>query len=382
MAIPISEYISIGNTVLGTGTGTASSAGLVFTSTAMLAEVPSAYATTKAAYEAGTVVSMSKDDIDACFNSASDIVGFATAYFGVASNVTTLHVAKILAADTDSEAAFNRVTETQGFTNFRSFTLLGKTLTADDSLVDIATANAGNGFQYLMFIPTLVSTASADSADVMNIAGCHLVQCANATDYLVARCMAWAASIDYNQSNASSTLMYKNLGTNTATVSTLAGKTTADALRVNYIGDVQTHGIQRKFYQKGVNMDGMDAGVFLDAAWLSGQIESGWFGLVGSVGKVPANVTGSSMVRGMVVGVAQRALENGIILADKPLTETQEIEVNQYANNTAAAGKVNTTGYYVDTKIVADGDDYVCQYILIYAKADNIVKVVGSHILV
>ena len=85
----------------------------------------------------------------------------------------------------------------------------------------------------------------------------------------------------------------------------------------------------------------------------------------------------------MVIDVAERALDNGCILNDKPLSDSVRAEINMYANNANAADVVTRNGYYIDAQIVTESGSgkYVCQYILIYAKADHIMKVAGTHII-
>jgi hypothetical protein len=129
-------------------------------------------------------------------------------------------------------------------------------------------------------------------------------------------------------------------------------------------------------------MDGVDSGVVRDRLWLEGEIQAGWFNLNSGTVKVEASYVGAAKVRAMVVGVATRAVDNGVILIDKPLTDAQIAEIASLTGNATAADSVVNTGYYVDSKILPDGDRYICQYTLVYAKGDHIGKVTGANYLV
>ena len=129
-------------------------------------------------------------------------------------------------------------------------------------------------------------------------------------------------------------------------------------------------------------MNGVDMGTMRDAAWIKGQIEAGYFNLQLSVQKLAADLSGEAKVTNLILGVANRAIGNGCILIDKPLSAEQLAAVNTYAGNDAAADQVQSTGYYVSTQIVQVDGKYHVQYTLIYGKGDHIVKVDGTHIVV
>lgn len=98
--------------------------------------------------------------------------------------------------------------------------------------------------------------------------------------------------------------------------------------------------------------------------------------------KIPADASGEALVSNLVVGVANRGIDAGVILLEKPLDAEQVSLVNAYANDDMAASNLQSVGYYVSTEIVKVSEKYHVQYTLIYGKGDHIVKVSGSHILV
>lgn len=384
MAIPIKKYINIGSTVLGNTVGERDLSGLVFTDETMNATVPAEYSTIKTDYTAGKAVALSYNGINACFPSTSKIAKFAAKYFSYRTSTSTpkvLNVAKYTptsssgtAGDSEKSAYDSVVAE---FTNFGSFTFLGANIA---NLVQVATAAKEN--------KALCIIAVDDDEDSwpteFKTEGVHCVigKAESGVNYAAWMPMAWFASVNYDIENASGTMDYKEFGAEVATITTGEAKDTADAARMNYIGQVQIYGAQRKFYQKGVNGDGVDIGVYRDKVWLESEIEIGWFNLVGGTNKIPANDGGVAQVYGMIVSAAENAITSGIILRDKPLSATALQQIATYTTDPKAIEAVQTLGYFVAAKLVQDGDTYAVQYLLIYAKGDHIGKVEGSHVIV
>lgn len=369
MAIPISEYISITNRVVNPVLNGRDFSGLVFAGVAMKSGSPY-----KADYEGNgsvepKVVSITRDEIAACFDD-TDFIAYISRYFGYTGGTrraTTLHLAYIKENEGLVDA-YTRVTK--DFINFGAFTVY-----ASDDYDDrtaMATANNGNEYGWTYIALTDSENQATDAAALAGQMMTHLT-------HADVEALAWYASVDYNAAGSSGTIDYKQFASGTPTIDTKAAKTVADNLKVNYIGRVQNYGNGMSFYQKGVNMDGTDLGVVRDACWISHQIASGYFALQTSVQKIPASYVGCAMVRNIVVGVATRAIENGSILIEKPLTDEQRAVIAAYTNNENAAEEVSIYGYYVDAKIVETNK---VQYTLVYAKGDHINKVDGLHILI
>lgn len=387
MAINMKRYIDIGTTVVNELTGSRDFSALVFTKDAMKSSVTSSDAN-KVAYEAGNVISLAKDEVGTYFADSTDIFKFATKYFGYTSltgrSPNRINIAFV---DTDETAnvRFNEVVES--FVNFGTVTFIGSGFTigtaGSNGLLDVASSNQNFGMQYLFVVPVKDSDIGSDGHTLFHdIHGTHIVLENDSDAYPAWRACAWAASLNYDDINASSTLMFKKFGNTDGAVKTDALADKYDKARINYVGLVQTRADTVQFYQTGVNADGLDAGVYIDSAWIQSRIDEGWFALATGTNKIPANGTGLAIVRAMILGVAERALENGCILADKPLTNEQIALVNQYAGNTAAADAVQTTGYYIAAMIELIDGKYTIKYTLVYSKGDHISKVVGTHVLV
>lgn len=390
MAIPISAYIDITSKVVQGTVGSRDFSGLVFTKDTMLATVPSAYADIKTDYAAGKPVALTQDGIKECFASDTDIYKYASNYFGYNGGnhaPAVLNVACVLSTGTDvyetALTAYNRVLGQ--FTNFGACAFIGGfELGAAESggLLDVATANEGNNC--LLVVASTPTNESTYSTALASCTMTHLViGPASDTDGMASwMCVAWFASVDYTKTDASATIDYKQFAGQTAVVTDLATKQAYDGDHANYIGLVQVNGTDMSFYQTGVNMDGVDTGVVRDRMWMEGEIQAGWFNLNSGVQKVEASYSGAAKVKAMVVDAATKAVENGCILVEKPLDDTQIAQIRSITNDDSASDTVQSTGYYVATSIVKSGNRYVCQYTLVYAKGDHIGKVTGTNYLV
>ena len=374
MGIPISEYIDVNSKVLTNTIGERDLSGLVFTNETMLATVPDEYNTIKTDYSAGKAVSLSYNGVIACFGSSAKVSVFASKYFGYSTSTNSPKVLNVAKYTTGSEKdAYDAVIAE--FTNFGSFTFLGADI---DNLVDIAAVAKQNKSQ--MFIAVDDNEVSWPATFKFEGVHCVIGKPVSGTNYASWMPMAWYACVNYSLPRSAATIDYKEFNEE-ATVTTLEGKTAADAAMMNYIGQVQVYGTQLKFYQKGVNGDGVDLGVYRDKVWLESEVEIGWFNLVGGANRIPANDSGIASVYSMLVGIANDSKDNGIILADKPLSNVAKQKILTYTSNPKAIGTIQSEGYYIETKLVQDGDSYICQYLLIYAKGDHIGKVEGSHVL-
>ena len=387
MAINMKRYIDIGTTVVNELTGSRDFSALVFTKDAMKSSITSSDAN-KVAYAAGNVISLSKDEVGTYFADSTDIFKFATKYFGYTSLVgrspNRINIA-FVNTDETANVRFSEVTES--FVNFGTFTFIGDGFTigtvGSNGLLDVAYSNQNFGMSYLFVVNAKDSDIVSDGHTLFHdIHGTHIVLAKDGDAYPAWRACAWAASLNYDDINASSTLMFKKFGNTEGAVKTDADADKYDKARINYVGLVQTRADTVQFYQTGVNADGLDAGVYLDSAWIQSRIDEGWFALATNTNKIPANETGLAIIRAMIISVAERAIANGCILIDKPLTNDQIQQVNMYTGNTGAASAIQTSGYYISASIEQTDGKYVMKYTLVYSKGDHISKVVGSHILV
>lgn len=368
MGIPISKYIDIKSKIIAASSGSPDFSALVFATDAMVTTVTDDV--TKD-YAAGKAVVLTADNYATYFASTTSIYKFAAKYFGYEGAPDRLNVAKWSGTASAAITAYNTVLDS--FSNFGTVTFLGATA----ALTDIASAVASTNYVFVdVGTSSNISTLATSYKDNTNV---FLMLGTDKIDAWMP--CAWYAAVDYDSGSASDTIDYRTFANVTATVTDGASKDKYDALNVNYIGKVQVYGDERQFMQTGVLMDGTDLGVFRDKAWIQAMIEIGWFDLAQN-GKVPANSTGATLVRNMIITVVTKAINNGAILIDKTLTDTQTARIQQYTQSSSAANEVQVTGYYIDSQIVLDGEKYKIQYTLVYAKGDHINKVGGTHYLV
>lgn len=381
MSIPIDNYIDVNVEVTSALVGERDFSGLLFTTEAMKETVPDSLANVKTAYSgtSAKAVSLTYSEIAALFDANSKTVKFAAKYFGYSAAGSSPRVLNIAKYTVGSEStAFNSVI--QDFTNFGSVAFLGGNDDTNDSIDPLASAAGNLGVAFIATVDA--GDAYPDFATHENV---HTVigNPEDGVNYAAWMPMAWYASVNYNSPNASGSINYKQFGGETATINTSAGKSAADTANVNYIGQVQVYGSNIAFYQRGINGDGKtELGVFRDTVWLKSYIESAWFNLAGGMKKIPANASGAGYVYSLVTEAASKAVTNGVILVDKPLSVSAKSTITMYAGDAGAADTVQTQGFYVTTKLVETDGKYACQYLLIYAKADSIFKVEGTHTLV
>lgn len=386
MAIPIRNYIEIKTQLVQSIAGERDFSGMVFSSDSMKDTVPAAYSEAKSNYNDGKPVALDSDGIAACFATSSDVAVFAGKYFAYNGGTKTPSILNVCKVLTTPKAAYDLcTTET---VNFGAFTFLGDFDLGTESsgdLLEVAKANDNFDAMLQMVIACGSSDVSTYASALSGLSMTHLVVSTpadSATNFGAAPAVSWYASVNYNSVNSSATIDYKQFGGEPAEVTDGTTKASYDTLRANYIGEVKTYGSTIRFYQTGVNMNGVDMGVMRDASWIKGQIEAGYFDLQLNSQKLAADLSGEAAITNLVIGVANRAIGNGSILIDKPLDATQIATINRYANDDNASDQVQATGYYIATEIVKVDAKYHVQYTLIYGKGDHIVKVDGTHVLV
>ena len=154
------------------------------------------------------------------------------------------------------------------------------------------------------------------------------------------------------------------------------------SINANFYGLTQTNGKSFAFLQCGFCSNGEDAGTYCNELWLKSAVATSFMNLCLRVNKIPANTTGSAMIRAAIVGDVKKALDNGTILVGKPLTEEDIAEVSRWTNNEDAYLDVQNDGYWLDVVIEKVENEWIAKYYLVYAKADGIRFCDGSHILI
>ena len=383
MAISQSKYIRIGSNVNTTALGSRDFSGLVFTKSATQS---TARCETKTSYETnGDVVGLSSlADVGKCFGTTSDEYKFAEKYFGYVSKdgscAMTLNFKKMGESETPSAA----ISGVQAITNnFGSFTFLGEF--TDDQLAAAAGVNSGFDHRYLFCVGyEYADTASASTkmAKFADAVGTFVYFGADAFGAAIP--MAMLGAIDFNRSNSTICFMFKQIAKETAVITNDTDFDTMKSINANFYGLTQTNGKSFSFLQCGFCSNGEDAGTYCNELWLKSAVATSFMNLCLRVNKIPADATGSAMIRAAIVGDVKKALDNGTILVGKPLTEEDIAEVSRWTNNEDAYLDVQNDGYWLDVVIEKDeeGKEWIAKYYLVYAKADGIRFCNGSHVLV
>lgn len=198
-----------------------------------------------------------------------------------------------------------------------------------------------------------------------------------------AAAMGILCATDYDQAESAPTLMYKKANGVSASVSTDSDYEDLVGIRCNFFGLTKTYGSSYTFYQPGVNGDGTDTAIEMNDIWLRGIITTDLMTLLTNMPKIPANSSGMASIYTVVDTAAQRALNAGVILANKNLSAEKKILVRSYAGGDEdAVDNVYSQGYHISCQLVERDNEYVCKYVLIYSKGDSIKKIEGSHVLV
>ena len=383
MAISQSKYIRIGSNVNTTALGSRDFSGLVFTKSAMQSTAPSE---TKTSYETkGDIVGLSSlADVGKCFGTTSDEYKFAEKYFRYVSKdgscAMTLNFKKMGESEIPSAA----ISGVQAITNnFGSFTFLGEF--TDDQLAAAAGVNSGFDHRYLFCVGYEYADTASASTKMEKFADAIGTFVYFGDDAFGAAIpMAMLGAIDFNRANSTICFMFKQIAKEIAVITNDTDFDTMKSVNANFYGLTQTNGKSFSFLQCGFCSNGEDAGTYCNELWLKSAVATSFMNLCLRVNKIPADATGSAMIRAAIVGDVKKALDNGTILVGKPLTEEDIAEVSRWTNNEDAYLDVQNDGYWLDVVIEKEeeGKEWIAKYYLVYAKADGIRFCNGSHVLV
>ena len=195
---------------------------------------------------------------------------------------------------------------------------------------------------------------------------------------------------DFEGRNTVNQIMYRQASGMTADVDNDIDKLALDGLLVSYYGETAVNATPLSFFQKGnlngTTLDPRDMMVAACEQWIKGKVTSDLINtLVAS--RIPANLDGKTRIRSMIEnGAVASALRSGAIIVQKELTQLQKEVILDMTGDDNAWLDVKNNGYWLDVEIrtvVVDGvEEKHAHYVLIYAKADFVRKIVGSHNLI
>lgn len=274
-------------------------------------------------------------------------------------------------------------------TNFGSF-LFMPTLSTDE-ILEVAGWNASRNVDFMFCVRCDDANRDALGAALISVGGTALTYAPTAGQWDEQAPMTIMASTDYTRRNSVKNYMFQRFDDLTPKVTTTALSDELDALRINYYGVTQTAGQFIAFYQRGVlgggASDPADQNVYANEMWFKDAARANVLSLLLSLERISANAQGRGQILGILQDVIDRALFNGVISVEKPLTTVQKLYIGTISGDELAWYQVQNAGYWIDAEmqsyVTTDGrTEWKCVYTLIYSKDDAIRKVEGSHILI
>lgn len=274
-------------------------------------------------------------------------------------------------------------------TNFGSF-LFMQAMSTEDKLT-VAKWNDDRNVEFLFCTRCNDDDRVALSAALLSVNGTALTYAPDESEYDEMCPMMVMAATDYTRQDSVQNYMFQVFDGLTPKVTKTQLSNTLDAARINYYGQTQTAGQNLSFYQRGVlgggQLDPVDMNVYANEMWLKDAARANLMTLLLTSARVSVDAGGRGQVIANLQDVVNRALNNGTIAVDKPLTAIQKAYITRETGDGLAWHQVQGTGYWLDaemsSEITTDGrTEWKCDYRLIYAKDDAIRSVDGTHTLI
>ena len=399
-ALAVFKAVTNGSMVVSMGGTSYTISSLDLSSTTSYADVASSIQTAVRANTAGSTLWTSStvtfDSTTSSFILTGGEVGEAIIVAATAASTGT-NLAAMLGWDTGSNPIISNGTGPMGISaildktvevsdNFATFAFVNQVITSE-LMGTIGTFNDNMNFQYMFcgdvnasnYTP-LITAAKAHSGMAINYQPLTGVLPA----YLMPATIL--AATNYDKVNGTVNYMFQQFPAQAVTVDTNALASTLDNLNINYNGQTQKAGSKIEFYQDGFLADGTDIAVYANEIWLKDAMATEILNLEIGLDKIPANYDGMGLVEGTLQSVIQEALNNGVILAGKELTNTQKAYITQLTGDDTAWQTVQLNGYVLKVELKQNVNNgttrYIAEYTLVYSKGDSIRKVEGRHVLI
>jgi hypothetical protein len=395
--------ISDGSITLTLGVDTEIITGIDFTTDLSLSDVA---ATLQAAINAANVASMWTGAVVAWnavdkrfdftggdFGSAVVVVALGGSGTEIASMLGWLNDGTILSngADAETITEFLDLTVSQS-TNF-GHVIFMPTLSLEE-MTEAAVWVDGQNVRYQYHAPVSLANAALYQAALAPYSGTSLTIDEGVTDEFPEQVPANIYSaVDYAKRDANQNTMFYRTFALTPSVTDKQTSDTLDAINVNYWGQTQSDGANVSFYQRG-KLQGtgevpVDMNTFSNEQWFKAANASSIMNLLLAEAAVTANPTGVAKVLNAIQPNIETAQLNGTIIVGKELTQAQISFINDITNGFSGAEnahfQVQTIGYWIDAKVVADPlnpGEFKIDYLLVYSKGDIIRFVEGLQISV
>lgn len=272
---------------------------------------------------------------------AGGSIGFATGSAAALLNLTQANGAVTSqGAAQDSPAEFMNAV-VQEASNWFSF--LTTFTPVDTDKVAFATWANGEDIEYLYLMPDAnpalatsnYSTTAWGEVQATQDNGClPIYDPTLATDdnIYAASVAGFFASLNFNQVNGRQTLAYRQTAGVAANVSNGTQAAQLRANGVNYYGIYSSADENFVWWQPGaVSGEFLWADTFAQAVYLKNQLQLSLLELLGSVGNIPYNAAGASLIEAACLGPIQQMLAYGGIRSGVQLSPLQISEVNNAA---------------------------------------------------
>lgn len=393
-ALSVLQAITAGSFTITAGDDTEVVSGLDFSSATSMADVATALQTALRATAAAqlTACVVAYDAATGAFNFVGTVAESAAIAVTTGDTATALGWGStaVFSPGVDATSITDTlVTSAEASNNFGSFLFVPSFSVTQHQ--EAAAWNATRNVEFMYCVRASEADYVALGAALIGTAGAAVTYAPTVGEYDEMVPMIIMAATDYDRRNSVQNYMFQQFTGLTAKVNTNTLSDTLDDIRVNYYGVTQTAGQLLAFYQRGVMGGGstapVDQNTYANEMWLKDAARARIMTLFLSLSRVSANETGRGQVIAILQEAIDRALFNGVISVDKPLSSVQKLYITQMTGDDLAWHQVQGLGYWlsaeVESEVTGDGrTEYKITYILIYAKDDAVRKVEGTHTLI
>lgn len=165
--------------------------------------------------------------------------------------------------------------------------------------------------------------------------------------------LGWAASLNFTQTNGRATLAERSFSGLTPTVTTGAQASALEANGYNYYGDFATSSTQWQFFYPGsITGQYKWADSYVCQIKLNADLQDAMMNLLTSVGSIPYNAAGYSLIHAALADPVNAAANFGTIRTGITLSASQVQELYN-AVGFDVSQPLNASGWYLDIKDAA-----------------------------
>jgi hypothetical protein len=284
---------------------------------------------------------------------ATATMSFATGTLSAALNLTQVNGAVLSqgsAAMTPAGAMASVIGVTQDFV---SFTTAWEPSDADKTAFAVWVNGQNNRFAYIAWTAEVAAITQGDTTTIgpitnaANYSGTIPIYDPNNGALLSAFLMGAIASLDTAAANGRATMAFRTASTLLPGVTNQSVGDTLIANGYNFLGGYATAAQPFVFFYPGQISGPFNwTDSWVSQVWLNNNLQLALMNLLTSVGQVPYNTEGYSMIEAALAGPVADAVNFGAIRAGVALSTQQKAEINNAAGGNAA-DTVQSRGWYV-----------------------------------